>query len=253
MKSFTIKQVTIGSGIPKICVPIVAHTKDELLEQLSDFDRPETDLLEWRIDYMDCLTNTSELVNIANTIQARLPKKPLLVTFRSKREGGEQELSSEDYFALLRTLAKYKVADLLDVELFATDDVAFLKNFVQEVQSYGCKVILSNHDFSKTPAKEEILSRLTAMQDLGADVAKIAVMPNSAEDVLALLSATREMSEEIAEIPIVTMSMGKLGAISRICGQTFGSAITFGSLKKASAPGQIEISELSNLLQTLQY
>lgn len=253
MKSFTIKQVTIGSGIPKICVPIVAHTKDELLEQLSDFDRPETDLLEWRIDYMDCLTNTSELVNIANTIQARLPKKPLLVTFRSKREGGEQELSSEDYFALLRTLAKYKVADLLDVELFSTDDVAFLKNSVQEVQSYGCKVILSNHDFSKTPAKEEILSRLTTMQDLGADVAKIAVMPNSAEDVLALLSATREMSEEIAEIPIVTMSMGKLGAISRICGQTFGSAITFGSLKKASAPGQIEISELSNLLQTLQY
>lgn len=253
MKSFTIKQVTIGSGIPKICVPIVAHTKDELLEQLSDFDRPETDLLEWRIDYMDCLTNTSELVNIANTIQARLPKKPLLVTFRSKREGGEQELSSEDYFALLRTLAKYKVADLLDVELFSTDDVAFLKNSVQEVQSYGCKVILSNHDFSKTPAKEEILSRLTTMQDLGADVAKIAVMPNSAEDVLALLSATREMSEEIAEIPIVTMSMGKLGAISRICGQTFGSAITFGSLKKSSAPGQIEISELSNLLQTLQY
>ena len=253
MKSFTIKQGTIGSGISKICVPIVAHTKDELFEQLSDFDRPETDLLEWRIDYRDCLTNTSELVNIANTIQARLPKKPLLVTFRSKREGGEQELSSEDYFALLRTLAKYKVADLLDVELFSTDDVAFLKNSVQEVQSYGCKVILSNHDFSKTPAKEEILSRLTAMQDLGADVAKIAVMPNSAEDVLALLSATREMSEEIAEIPIVTMSMGKLGAISRICGQTFGSAITFGSLKKSSAPGQIEISELSNLLQTLQY
>ena len=104
MKSFTIKQVTIGSGIPKICVPIVAHTKDELLEQLSDFDRPEADLLEWRIDYMDCLSNTSELVNIANTIQARLPKKPLLITFRSQKEGGEQELSSEDYFALLKAL-----------------------------------------------------------------------------------------------------------------------------------------------------
>ena len=253
MKSFTIKQVTIGSGIPKICVPIVAQTKDELLEQLSDFDRPETDLLEWRIDYMDCLSNTSELVNIANTIQARLPKKPLLITFRSQKEGGEQELSSEDYFALLKALAKHKVADLLDVELFATEDTAFLKEFVRELQSYGCKVLFSNHDFSKTPEKKEILSRLTTMQELGADIVKIAVMPNSAEDVLTLLSATREMSEEIAKVPVITMSMGKLGAISRISGQTFGSAITFGSLKKASAPGQIEISELSNLLHTLQY
>ena len=110
---------------------------------------------------------------------------------------------------------------------------------------------MSNHDFFKTPSKEEIISRLCAMQEKGADIPKIAVMPQSKKDVLTLLSATNEMVEEHADRPIITMSMAGTGLISRLCGEVFGSALTFGAAKKASAPGQAAVNDLNNMLQFL--
>lgn len=89
------------------------------------------------------------------------------------------------------------------------------------------------------------------MQELGADIPKIAVMPNSKKDVLVLLAATEEMSSEYADRPIITMSMAGTGVISRLCGEVFGSALTFGAAKKASAPGQMEVNNLETVLQLL--
>mgnify|MGYP000529625487 CR=1 FL=1 len=83
------------------------------------------------------------------------------------------------------------------------------------------------------------------MQELGADIPKIAVMPTCKQDVITLLSATLEMSEKYADRPIITMSMAGTGVISRLTGETFGSALTFGAASKASAPGQIGVNELS--------
>ena len=78
-------------------------------------------------------------------------------------------------------------------------------------------------------------------------------MPKSTKDVITLLSATEEMSANYAQQPIVTMSMSGMGAVSRIAGETFGSAITFGAAKKASAPGQIPVEDLRNVLKILHY
>ena len=110
---------------------------------------------------------------------------------------------------------------------------------------------MCNHDFDKTPDKEEIISRLKKMQTLNADICKIAVMPNSSQDVVVLLDATATMQTEFADRPIVTMSMGGLGVVSRLAGETFGSAMTFGAAKKASAPGQVPIAELRSVLDLL--
>ena len=96
---------------------------------------------------------------------------------------------------------------------------------------------MSNHDFFKTPSKEEIISRLCAMQEKGADIPKIAVMPQSKKDVLTLLSATNEMVEEHANRPIITMSMAATGVISRLAGEVFGSCLTFGAAKKGKCSG----------------
>ena len=89
------------------------------------------------------------------------------------------------------------------------------------------------------------------MQELGADIPKIAVMPQNKKDVLILLSATREMSEEHADRPIITMSMAGTGVISRLCGEVFGSALTFGAAGKASAPGQMGVEDLKTVLELL--
>ena len=109
----------------------------------------------------------------------------------------------------------------------------------------------SNHDFFKTPDKDDIVGRLRKMQDLGADIPKIAVMPQNKKDVLTLLAATEEMASEYADRPIITMSMAGTGLISRLCGEVFGSALTFGAAKKASAPGQMGVNDLSTVLELL--
>ena len=110
---------------------------------------------------------------------------------------------------------------------------------------------MSSHDFRKTPSRETILGRLRKMQELGADIPKIAVMPQIKNDVLALLAATVEMSEQYARVPIITMSMAGTGVVSRLAGETFGSAVTYGSAGKLSAPGQVAVEELSRILNLI--
>lgn len=85
----------------------------------------------------------------------------------------------------------------------------------------------------------------------GADIVKLAVMPQDMEDVLKLLSVTNEFKEENPDTPVITMSMGKMGMISRLCGESFGSAITFAAHKKASAPGQMEMHEVADILERI--
>ena len=125
------------------------------------------------------------------------------------------------------------------------------KKLIDLAHSYGVKVIASNHDFDATPEKDEIVRRLRMMQDYGADIPKMAVMPRNKQDVLTLLSATLEMSEQFADRPIITMSMAGTGVVSRLTGETFGSALTFGAATKASAPGQINVNELAQVLDII--
>lgn len=138
---------------------------------------------------------------------------------------------------------------MIDIELF--NDETQIRALIDDAHAAGVKTIVSNHDFQKTPPEEEIIRRLCRMQELGADLPKIAVMPQSPQDVLTLLSATLAMKEKYATGPIVTMSMGKMGAISRVTGRLFGSAMTFGSAGQASAPGQIAIRQLRETIDIL--
>ena len=89
------------------------------------------------------------------------------------------------------------------------------------------------------------------MQELGADIPKIAVMPQNKKDVLTLLSATEEMATDFADRPIITMSMSGTGVVSGLCGEVFGAALAFGAVGKASAPGQMGAGDLQTVLGLL--
>ena len=158
-------------------------------------------------------------------------------------------ISVSDYAALNIAAAQSGYVDLIDVEAFTGDDV--VKTIIDAAHKAGVKVIASNHDFFKTPEKEEIIRRLRMMQDFGADIPKMAVMPTCKQDVITLLSATLEMSEKYADRPIITMSMAGTGVVSRLTGETFGSALTFGAASKASAPGQVGVHELKQVLDII--
>ena len=137
----------------------------------------------------------------------------------------------------------------MDVELFTGEET--VREIIDAAHAAGVRVVGSSHDFDRTPPKEEIIARLLKMQELGADIPKIAVMPRSKRDVLVLLSATEEMVTEYADRPVITMSMARTGLISRLCGEAFGSACTFGTAGKASAPGQMNAADLDTVLRLI--
>ena len=251
MNPVIVRNVKIGEGIPKICVPIVGVTQEEIIEEAKNIATLPTDIVEWRADWYKDVFSFEAVRGVLKALREILKEKPVLFTFRTEKEGGEKAINNATYIGLNKTVIESGDIDLLDVELFSGDGV--VEEIIDHAHQNQVKVIVSNHDFEKTPSKEEIVSRLQKMQKIGADILKIAVMPKSTKDVITLLSATEEMSANYAQQPIVTMSMSGMGVVSRIAGETFGSAITFGAAKKASAPGQIPVEDLRNVLKILHY
>ncbi|WP_400243160.1 type I 3-dehydroquinate dehydratase [Niallia sp. JL1B1071] len=248
-KSVKVRDVFIGEGLPKICVSLIGRTSLELREEAALLKELPIDIIEWRGDYFSEVDEIGSVIDALHVIRNTIGNIPLLFTFRTADEGGERQIEKEAYFLLNKRVVETGLVDLLDMELF-TDEEA-MKEVIKLAHGQQIKVVLSNHDFEITPSKEEILSRLQKAQQLGADIPKIAVMPQSVKDVLTLLDATATMKEIAADLPIVTMAMGGKGAVSRMAGEIFGSAITFAAAKKASAPGQIPIEELRNILNIL--
>lgn len=249
MNTVNVRNVKIGTGIPKICVPIVGTTRKDILASAKEICSVGTDLVEWRADWYVDVLDFNEMEKTAKELRNILDEMPLLFTFRSKREGGNREIDLDSYAGLNEFMMKTGDIDLIDVELFS--GASLVKKMVSLAHSCGVKVIVSNHDFIKTPPEEELLGRMQKMQDLGADIPKIAVMPQSKRDVLTLLSATEKMASIYADRPIITMSMAGAGTISRLCGEVFGSSVTFGSSGKASAPGQLPVDDLKTILSLL--
>lgn len=249
MNTVKVKNIVIGDGIPKICVPIVEKTKLEIIEEAKSFSNIPVDVVEWRVDWFEGVNDLEQVKDVLVELTDILNETPILFTFRTSKEGGEREISNDDYAKLNKEIAKTGLVDLIDVEVFTGDEI--VKDIIKTAHEYNVKVVASNHDFDKTPSKDEIIYRLRKMQDLGADIPKIAVMPQCKLDVLELLEATVIMSEKYADRPIITMSMSGLGVVSRLSGEIFGSALTFGAAKKASAPGQINVNDLDSVINLL--
>lgn len=250
-RQITARNLVIGDGIPKICVPVVAKNRIEIKLALKEMKGQPFDMVEWRADFFEEYNQPDKVCEVLEIIRSEMGEKPILFTFRTRREGGYRDLPTiEEYIQLNAQAADSGLADLIDVETALGDDVAFI--LVETAHSKGVKVIASNHDFSGTPKKEEMLLRLCKMQDMEADIVKLAVMPQCERDVLNLMDTTLTMLELHNETPVVTMAMGELGLLSRVCGSLFGSAITFGSIGTASAPGQISVKKMEQVLQVLQ-
>lgn len=249
MNTVTVKNVVIGEGAPKIIVSLMGKEVSSVESEAHYYRDFDFDILEWRIDHFNHVDNIDSVLDAAHKLRTIIREKPILFTFRTAKEGGEKEIAPQAYIALNKKMIDSGLVDMIDLELFTGDQL--VSDTIAHAHAKGVKVVMSNHDFHKTPPKEEIVKRLCKMQELGADIPKIALMPQNKNDVLTLLLAAQEMSEKYADRPIITMSMSKAGVISRLAGEVFGSAATFGALKKASAPGQIAIKDLRDVLRIL--
>ena len=249
MNTVKVRNVVLGEGKPKICVPIVGITKEDILNQAKALENVTVDIVEWRVDWFEGVFDFEKVKDVLVDLRKELKELPLLFTFRTSKEGGEKSIEVIDYVKLNKEAAATKLVDLVDVEAFTGDDA--VKEIIEAAHQSNVKVVASNHDFFKTPSKGDIVSRLRKMQDLGADIPKIAVMPKCKLDVLELLEATVIMNEQYATRPIITMSMAGQGVVTRLCGEAFGSCLTFGAVAKASAPGQINVEELDKVLNII--
>ena len=231
-----------GEGAPKLCVPMVAQDISALEREAAAISSLPADLCEWRLDHF-----SGEFQEGIALLRRMLPGTPLLCTVRTRHDGGLFDGAPEEYEQVLLTMLQQGGFELLDVELSCGEDR--VKSLAKAARAQGVGIIVSSHDFAKTPDESEMVSTLLKMKALGADLPKLAVMPQSAQDVLALLSATLQASQEIG--PVVTMAMGALGVSSRVVGQLFGSCMTFGAGQAASAPGQLGAEDLRLILQKL--
>lgn len=248
MNIVKIKDVILGEGIPKICAPLVESGFDSLIREAGRFTTLPVDVAEWRADWYTGILDPGTLDMVMPVLARTLGRIPLLFTFRTQGEGGNLPASAADYRTLLERAICSGSADLVDIELFSDDHT--VRDLIKLAHANNVGVILSNHDFTATPDEKELLKRLERMDFLGADIAKIAVMPQSAGDVLTLLSATEKASRTLS-CQVISMSMKGTGLISRLSGEVFGSCLTFGSAGGASAPGQIDVWELRGILETI--
>ena len=250
--SVFIGNVKLGEENTKICVPIIGKTVEEICQEAIEITDIPADIVEWRVDFYEDVMSTDKVLMVITRLVGILKDKPVLFTFRTKAEGGEKDIAEDDYIKLIKEVIKQNIVGAVDVELFKGENV--LEQISTYAKDYGVKVVASNHDFNKTPEKEEIKRRLILMKEKGAHVSKMAVMPQSEADVVTLLAATEEVNRENENMTVITMSMGKLGVISRLGGGIFGSAMTFGAKDdaSASAPGQVKVELLKGILEMIE-
>lgn len=258
-------EVTIGSGRPKICASITETTRKAIIAAADILMQRSIDIVEWRIDFYEEADQWEEVKETLQRLKMSLAGKPLLVTFRTAAEGGSREISMEEYKTLLTRVADSRCAQMIDVEIFKEvsyeerkeaeknpqiqEKLGSLMNWIESLQE-KVVVVGSYHDFDKTPCDDELYSRIDMIAETGVDIPKMAVMPQNKMDVLRLMTVTLEESEKLNK-PLITMSMGKLGSVSRAMGEAFGSAVTFGSAGQASAPGQIAVARLDQVLDII--
>ncbi len=246
-KSIEVKRVRIGEGLPKICVPIIGRTRQQIENEAKEISLLDTDMIEWRIDYFvegRKAVNVNEMLGVIKSIV----KQPIILTFRTSAEGGQLDITPTQYQNLYEEIIGNGKPDMIDIEWALQQTLQ--QNLCMLARENNVVPILSNHDFQKTPAKETLLRRFFDMERMGAGIAKIAAMPNNYRDVLVLMQATREASECV-RIPVVSMSMGKLGVLSRVGGETSGSAITFAKHGDNSAPGQLPLDTVRLIINEL--
>jgi len=250
-KAITLKGRAIAGGkLPLICTPLVGRTFDKIMTELDVVLPKKPDVLEWRVDFFEHIGDTAAVIAAALAIKSKAGSIPLLFTRRSIIEGGEKIVLNEgQVMALYSALCDSKSIDLIDYEM--ANDAANIARVRTAAQANDIKLVLSFHNFSYTPGLEALTDKFLQAEQLGADVAKVAVMPRDLDDVLTLLTATRQASKKL-RIPLISMSMGPYGSLTRMIGGVFGSALSFAVGAASSAPGQVPIEDLNTVLTILQ-
>ena len=249
-KIIDIRGRKLGAETPLICSPLVGRTRERLLTEAANVVAKKPDVIEWRVDYFDAIADVTAVVEVARAMRATAGDMPIIFTRRSIKEGGEKiTIGDEEVVRLYDAVGASGFVDFIDFEM--GNDAAHIREVRDSTRAHGTRLILSYHNFGFTPGREFLVQRFLEAERLGADVAKVAVMPRDRGDVLALLAATAEADAK-ARIPLISMAMGPLGSVTRMIGGVFGSSLSFAIGEGSSAPGQIPIADLNAVYDVIR-
>ncbi|WP_314518145.1 type I 3-dehydroquinate dehydratase [uncultured Streptococcus sp.] len=221
----------------KLIVSVMPRSLEEA-QALDATKYLDADIIEWRADYLP----KEAILQVAPAIFEKFAGRELVFTLRTRDEGGEIDLSPEEYIHLIKEVAQLYQPDYIDFEYYS------YKNVFEEMLDFP-NLVLSYHNFQETPENMmEILSELTS---LNPKLVKVAVMAHTEQDVLDLMNYTRGFKTLNPEQEYVTISMGKVGKVSRITADVTGSSWSFASLDEASAPGQISLANMKKIREIL--
>ncbi|HEV6902412.1 TPA: type I 3-dehydroquinate dehydratase [Streptococcus pneumoniae] len=198
----------------------------------------DADIIEWRADYLP----KEAILQVAPAIFEKFAGRELVFTLRTRSEGGEIDLSPEEYIHLIKEVAQFYQPDYIDFEYYSYKDV------FEEMLDFP-NLVLSYHNFQETP--ENMMEILSGLTILNPKLVKVAVMAHTEQDVLDLMNYTRGFKTLNPEQEYVTISMGKVGKVSRITADVTGSSWSFASLDEVSAPGQISLASMKKIREIL--
>lgn len=245
----TVRRIGEGSQ-PLICAPLIGKTCGNVLEELCGILKKKPDMIEWRADFFVDIASTTTVLELARKIKENAGPIPVIFTIRSVHEGGQPiALSDDEALKLNASICRDTSIEYVDYEL--RNSTAKIHRLRQVATEYSTKIILSYHNFDHTPEENDLWETFKTAESYGADVVKVAVMPKNPEDILTLLSVTLKAKRKL-KVPVITMSMGGDGALTRVVGGVFGSAVTFAVGRNSSAPGQIAIEDMQSIMEVLQ-
>lgn len=245
-----VKNIEIGNSLPKIVVSTSRTFHESIDDSSAYFNsyKADFDILEVRSDYFDEAEDEAHIA-IVEKIAGSFPGCPVIYTYRSSREGGEGTRSVEAYHRLLKKVIENCRIDLIDIEYLTDENV--VKDLIASAKKNNIKVLLSNHDFEETPSLEEMQKLIYRMDTEGGDILKVAYAPKTVSDTLDVMHAVHKGKSALGD-KVIGISMGEMGAITRVSGGTFGSCMTYGYIADTAAPGQVHASKIKEALKVYE-
>lgn len=253
--------MNLQPGRPKVAVPIIAEQPSEIVAECERIRELPCDIIEWRADYYfskienlnEHLTDKNaylDLVKILDDLNYIADGKPIIFTVRSRRQGGQIQVTREQLESIYGLVAQTELADFVDIELYDKDKKlheGWLRRQIDEIHRHGTRVILSHHDFDSMPRPEKLVELVTTMYRMGADICKVAAMAYDRKDAETLLKATAYLTRNDIG-PLIMIAMGEAGKSTRVAGGKYGSCITFAVGSGESAPGQVDTHTMKKWL-----
>lgn len=239
-------RVTLGEGMPKICVPVMGKTLQELACAAARARDAKADILELRIDSLSRTPDFETAGAACEAVRAQAMDIPLLFTLRTARDGGEGHTDAAAYEKLLCGVIDAGICEAVDCELSVGRE-AFAR-IARRAGEAGVLLVGSSHEFGDIGDMERAEAWLLEQEALGAGVCKAAVMTKTDTQALEAALAFARAREKLT-IPMIGIAMGPAGTITRIGAACVGSCLTFGTAGAASAPGQIDARTLRRALE----